>query len=290
MAEFTVIPDANVEPDKPARALDGLALRDNPIAIAEGAATAPRIKRNALAHVFTFTTSGSIDVNPYDDALFAHIFCWGAGGSGAKWNLTNASAAGGGGGGFGYLVTTVAYLKTISGGVIPVTVGTGGASRPGGGSNVFGADGGSSYVDIDGFHFGGGGGKGGTAFTSSGAGDEVSGAGGFAGLINPISASELNSLSGEVGGGARVVVPDSMRGGSSVRAGAGGGSGERIGTVTFNVGGKSLYGGDGGDAGTTVLASTPGQFPGGGGGGSCYGTDSGAGANGLVIIELRETP
>ena len=48
MAEFTAIPDANLEPDKPARGIDGLALRDNPIAIAEGAADAPRIQTAAL--------------------------------------------------------------------------------------------------------------------------------------------------------------------------------------------------------------------------------------------------
>ena len=48
MAEFTVIPDANLEPDKPARSIDALALRDNPIAIAEGAAGAPRIQTAAI--------------------------------------------------------------------------------------------------------------------------------------------------------------------------------------------------------------------------------------------------
>ena len=57
MAEFTVIPDANVEPDKPARALDGLALRDNPIAIAEGAAGAPRNQDASLST--TVTTAGT---------------------------------------------------------------------------------------------------------------------------------------------------------------------------------------------------------------------------------------
>ena len=48
MAEFTAIPDANLEPDKPARSIDALALRDNPIAIAEGAAGAPRIRTAAI--------------------------------------------------------------------------------------------------------------------------------------------------------------------------------------------------------------------------------------------------
>ena len=48
MAEFTVIPDANLEPEKPGRSIDALALRDNPIAIAEGAAGAPRIQTAAI--------------------------------------------------------------------------------------------------------------------------------------------------------------------------------------------------------------------------------------------------
>jgi len=43
MADWTTLPDSSLEPGKPIRSIDGLALRDNPIAIAEGAAGAPRI-------------------------------------------------------------------------------------------------------------------------------------------------------------------------------------------------------------------------------------------------------
>jgi hypothetical protein len=43
MANWTTLPDAALEPGKPIRSIDGLALRDNPVAIAEGAAGAPRI-------------------------------------------------------------------------------------------------------------------------------------------------------------------------------------------------------------------------------------------------------
>ena len=43
MADWTSISDSNIEPGKPIRSIDGLALRDNPIAIAEGASGAPRI-------------------------------------------------------------------------------------------------------------------------------------------------------------------------------------------------------------------------------------------------------
>jgi len=43
MATWTTLPDASLEPGKPIRSIDGLALRDNPVAITEGAAGAPRI-------------------------------------------------------------------------------------------------------------------------------------------------------------------------------------------------------------------------------------------------------
>ena len=48
MATWTTITDAALEPGKPIRSVDGLALRDNAIAIAEGAAGAPKIKNAAV--------------------------------------------------------------------------------------------------------------------------------------------------------------------------------------------------------------------------------------------------
>lgn len=48
MANWTNIPTDRIEPGKPIRAIDGLALRDNPIAIAQGAAGAPKITENAM--------------------------------------------------------------------------------------------------------------------------------------------------------------------------------------------------------------------------------------------------
>lgn len=47
MANWTDIPDSVLEPAKPIRAVDGIAFRDNPIAIAEGAPGAPRINGSA---------------------------------------------------------------------------------------------------------------------------------------------------------------------------------------------------------------------------------------------------
>lgn len=48
MADFTTISTSRLLPDAPARSIDAIALRDNPVAIAEGAAGAPRIRTVAL--------------------------------------------------------------------------------------------------------------------------------------------------------------------------------------------------------------------------------------------------
>lgn len=48
MATWTSIDTARLEPGKPARSIDAMALRDNPIAIAEGAEGAPKIELAAL--------------------------------------------------------------------------------------------------------------------------------------------------------------------------------------------------------------------------------------------------
>lgn len=48
MTTWTTIPDSNLDVDKPARSIDALALRDNPVAITEGASGAPRIQAQAL--------------------------------------------------------------------------------------------------------------------------------------------------------------------------------------------------------------------------------------------------
>jgi hypothetical protein len=50
MADWTNISTASLEPGAPVRSLDALALRDNPIAIAEGAAGAPRIETAAITN------------------------------------------------------------------------------------------------------------------------------------------------------------------------------------------------------------------------------------------------
>lgn len=48
MATWTTIPDSSLEPGKPVRSIDTLALRDNPIAIAQGASGAPKVEAQGL--------------------------------------------------------------------------------------------------------------------------------------------------------------------------------------------------------------------------------------------------
>lgn len=57
MATWTTIPDSSLEPGKPVRSIDTLALRDNPIAISEGASGAPR---NLDASLSTTVTADGI--------------------------------------------------------------------------------------------------------------------------------------------------------------------------------------------------------------------------------------
>lgn len=63
MADWTDIPDSVLLPGKPVRSVDHLAMRDNPIAIAEGATGAPRIVRAGLdtdARPWEQLSSGSV--------------------------------------------------------------------------------------------------------------------------------------------------------------------------------------------------------------------------------------
>jgi len=68
MTTYTTIPNSSLEPGKPIRSIDGLALRDNPAAITEGADGAPRIfgraaKRLIDYPVLTVTAGNTASVN-----------------------------------------------------------------------------------------------------------------------------------------------------------------------------------------------------------------------------------
>ena len=60
MATWTTIPDSSLEPGKPIRSIDTLALRDNPVAIAEGAPGAPTISLAAIVSALASVPVGSI--------------------------------------------------------------------------------------------------------------------------------------------------------------------------------------------------------------------------------------
>ena len=59
MADWTTIPDSSLEPGKPIRSIDTLALRDNPVAIAEGAAGAPKVQPEGMQFYPTQQGGGS---------------------------------------------------------------------------------------------------------------------------------------------------------------------------------------------------------------------------------------
>jgi hypothetical protein len=81
MTTFTTIPNSSLEPGKPIRSIDGLALRDNPLAIAEGDATAPKIQTAALiaaeqmntTNVLSATASASAGAVGTYAAIFSPI-------------------------------------------------------------------------------------------------------------------------------------------------------------------------------------------------------------------------
>lgn len=66
MTTFTTIPNSSLEPGKPIRSIDGLALRDNPLAIIEGDATAPRIVGKAAKRLQDYPVLTVSAANTYD--------------------------------------------------------------------------------------------------------------------------------------------------------------------------------------------------------------------------------
>ena len=60
MATWTTIPDRSLEPGKPIRSIDALALRDNPVAIAEAAPGAPPVSLAAIVAALASVPVGSI--------------------------------------------------------------------------------------------------------------------------------------------------------------------------------------------------------------------------------------
>ena len=70
MTAYTTIPDTDIAQDKPIKAETGLALRDNPIAISEGAASAPRIQRAAIQNSAVDSTKLNLGSSSASASLF----------------------------------------------------------------------------------------------------------------------------------------------------------------------------------------------------------------------------
>jgi hypothetical protein len=66
MTTYTTIPNSSLEPGKPIRSIDGIALRDNPLAIIEGDATAPRIIGRAAKRFSDYSPLAVTAADTYD--------------------------------------------------------------------------------------------------------------------------------------------------------------------------------------------------------------------------------
>ena len=101
MATWTTITDAILEPGKPIRSVDGLALRDNVTALAEGAAGAPKIQNAAM------DTNSVDNANVVDATLGAEKFQTGT--TERDWVMGRTSNAAGG------AVDTYAFARVEAG-------------------------------------------------------------------------------------------------------------------------------------------------------------------------------
>jgi len=214
MATWTTIADTRLEPDKPARSIDAIALRDNPVAIAENAPNAPKVNQYYLL----ITTSTTWTVPKTGQYWIDLIGGGGGGGSGSG----GAGAIGGGGGGSGYVASKM--LTLTQGDTYPIVIGIAG--------NVS-ASYGSGGAATTGFGLSAAGGGGG-AFAGAGGAGHSSGRNGSAGY---------GATAGGKGGSAPLLIPDinatdgggaSGSGGFGYGAGGGGGS--------ANVGGAGAQG------------------------------------------------
>ena len=94
MTSWTTIADNRLEPGKPARSIDAIALRDNPVAIAENAPNAPKVEQYYLL----ITTSTTWTVPKTGRYQIDIVGGGGNGYAGANaWGWSNAGAGGQGG-------------------------------------------------------------------------------------------------------------------------------------------------------------------------------------------------
>jgi len=122
MTSWTTIADNRLEPGKPARSIDAIALRDNPVAIAENAPNAPKVEQ----YYALITVSGTWTV-PKTGRYQIDIV--GGGGNGTAGNIGYAGAGGVGGAGGAAGDSIRLELSLTQGDTYPLVIGAlGGAS------------------------------------------------------------------------------------------------------------------------------------------------------------------
>lgn len=281
---FTTIPDTNLEPGKPIRSLDIIAIKDNTNYLKEYSEI-EILDTQIFTASGTWTKPGNAGA---DDTLI--VACIGGGGSGgaARSSFTGVSLAGAGGGGGGVGIISIKASELPS--TVAVTVGGGGAARtaPGGNIGVIdGLAGGNSLFGSFLAAIGGGGGQGRAADNTSsnalgGSGGNYSSRFGNANIF-----TEAQRTGGD---GRQAVSTTATTGIPSGLTGGGGADGHNHSPNQQQgqnrVASTGRFFGDGG-AGANGAASG-GSIPGGGGGGatSRSGATSGAGARGEVQCYL----
>lgn len=194
------------------------------------------------------------------------IQVWGGGGAGGSGTVQGQQIrSGGGGGGGSYSQQTIAVT---SGGILSITVGSGGLTNGTNGDSSFVTYGATTIISL--------GGNGGNNATTGGGGG--SGSGGLGGI-----GSTFNGGNGASG------ISSNNQGNGGYSGGGGGSAGTDSSGNHGNTtsGGAAVAGGGAGGDGTASnnTSGTPGLAPGGGGGGG-RGTNGngGHGAHGQVII------
>jgi len=194
-ATWTDIPDSRLEPGKPARSVDALALRDNPVAIAERATGAPIVQVPVLAKL----TAASGNWTWPDGVTAATFWIQAAGGGGGglssgggnasnstiTYNSVTTTAEGGKGGTQDGLTIAGGQGGNLGGGDFAVK---GKSTRTNaGGDSFFGEGGQTGTASISPSQGGGGGGT-----TSGGSGQ--GGGGGEMVRIRVVKADGLNTV------------------------------------------------------------------------------------------------